>query len=155
MTLDQFDLAILRLLQQNNMLAQRDIGEAVHLSAASVNRRIKAMNKAGVIQANVAVIDPAQVNQGITLFVEVEMATERQEFIDEAKQRFREVAAVQQCYYVTGEADFMLVIVVSTMTEYEQLTRQLFFANSNVKRFRTFVTMDRVKVGLSVSIPVA
>jgi DNA-binding Lrp family transcriptional regulator len=60
---------------------------------------------------------------------------------------------VQQCYYVTGEADFVLVIVIPTMAAYEALTRRLFFGNTNVKRFRTFVAMDRVKVGLSVPLP--
>lgn len=57
---------------------------------------------------------------------------------------------VQQCYYVTGDADFMLVIVVPTMADYEALTRRLFFDGGNVKRFRTLVVMDRVKVGLGV-----
>ncbi|TGR95743.1 Lrp/AsnC family transcriptional regulator, partial [Mesorhizobium sp. M2E.F.Ca.ET.209.01.1.1] len=63
-----------------------------------------------------------------------------------------EVPQVQQCYYVTGEADFILVVTVATMADYETLTRRLFFANNNVKRFRTFVAMDRVKVGLEVPV---
>ena len=45
----------------------------------------------------------------------------------------------------------MLVVTVRTMAEYEALTKRLFFANNNVKRFRTFVAMDRVKVGLTVT----
>ena len=57
---------------------------------------------------------------------------------------------MQQCYYVTGESDFVLVVVATSMSHYESLTRQLFFGNSNVKRFRTNVVMDRVKVGLEV-----
>ncbi|TIO55284.1 MAG: Lrp/AsnC family transcriptional regulator, partial [Mesorhizobium sp.] len=59
---------------------------------------------------------------------------------------------VQQCYYVTGEADFILVVTVATMADYEALTRRLFFENNNVRRFRTFVAMDRVKVGLEVPV---
>ena len=51
-----------------------------------------------------------------------------------------------------GEADFVLVVIVPTMAAYEALTRRLFFGNNNVKRFRTFVAMDRVKVGLTVPI---
>jgi hypothetical protein len=47
----------------------------------------------------------------------------------------------------------VLVVVVPTMTAYEALTRLLFFGNNNVKRFRTFVAMDRVKVGLAVPLP--
>jgi Lrp/AsnC family leucine-responsive transcriptional regulator len=42
------------------------------------------------------------------------------------------------------------VVLVPTMEAYEALTRRLFFGNSNVRRFRTFVAMDRVKVGLTV-----
>ena len=58
---------------------------------------------------------------------------------------------VQQCYYVTGDADFMLVITVATMAEYEALARRLFDDNKNVKWFRTIVVMDRVKAGMTVS----
>ena len=56
---------------------------------------------------------------------------------------------MQQCYYVTGDADFVLVVVVPDMAHYEALTQRLFFGNNNVKRFKTSVAMDRVKVGLA------
>src|SRR3712207_7096692 len=111
------------------------------------------MEEAGVIRANVAVIDPAQVGHATTILVEVEVISETAELIDAAKREFAAVSEVQQCYYVTGEVDFVLVVVVPTMTAYEALTRHLFFGNNNVKRFRTFVAMDRVKVGLTVPLP--
>jgi Lrp/AsnC family transcriptional regulator, leucine-responsive regulatory protein len=152
-SLDAFDLAILRILQRDNTTPQRVIGEAVNLSAPAVQRRIRRMEKTGIIEANVAVINPALVGQPITLFVEVEVISETAELIDAAKREFASAAEVQQCYYVTGEADFVLVIMVPTMADYEALTRRLFFSNSNVKRFRTSVAMDSVKVGLSVPLP--
>ncbi len=148
--LDAFDLAILNILQRDNTTPQRTIGEAVNLSAPAVQRRIKRMEETGVITANVAVVNPAKVGQPITIFVEVEVISETADLIDAAKKELSAAAEVQQCYYVTGEADFILVIVVPTMTDYEALTRRLFFENNNVKKFRTFVTMDRVKVGLAV-----
>lgn len=150
--LDSFDLAILDILQKDNATPQRLIGEMVNLSAPAVQRRIKRLEEAGVIRANVAVIDPDKVGRPITIFVEVELESERVELIDAAKAGFAALPEVQQCYYVTGEADFMLVITVATMAEYEDLTRRLFFTNNNVKKFRTFVAMDRVKVGLGVPI---
>jgi DNA-binding Lrp family transcriptional regulator len=152
-SLDAFDLAILKILQRDNTTPQRVIGEAVNLSAPAVQRRIRRMEETGIIEANVAVINPALVGQPITLFVEVEVISETAELIDAAKREFASAAEVQQCYYVTGEADFVLVIMVPTMADYEALTRRLFFGNSNVKRFRTFVAMDSVKVGLSVPLP--
>jgi Lrp/AsnC family leucine-responsive transcriptional regulator len=110
------------------------------------------MEESGVIQANVAVIDPASVGQSITIFVEVEVISETADMIEEAKQALAAAPEIQQCYYVTGEADFILMIVVSTMADYEALTRRLFFGNNNVKRFKTFVAMDRVKVSLTVPV---
>ena len=147
--LDRADLAILAILQRDNLTPQREIGAAVHLSAPAVQRRIKRMTEAGVIKANVAVVDPDRIGRPVTIFVEVEAISETADQIEAAKAAFRAAPEVQQCYYVTGDADFVLVVVVASMAEYEALTQRLFFGANNVKRFKTFVAMDRVKVGLA------
>jgi len=151
MDLDQFDRKILALLQQDNRMAQRDVAEAVNLSSSSVNRRIAAMEAAGIIRANVAVVDPAKVGRPITVIAEVTVESERLDLLDAVKRRFVDCPQVQQVYYVTGEVDFVLVMNVADMAEYERLTRELFFAAGNVHRFRTLVAMERSKVSLSVS----
>jgi Lrp/AsnC family leucine-responsive transcriptional regulator len=151
-TLDRFDLGILDILQRDNLTPQRAIGAAVNLSAPAVQRRIKKMQESGVITANVAVVNPPSVGQLITILVEVQVESERIDLLDAAKISFAAAPEVQQCYYVTGDADFILVITVPAMSVYEALTRRLFFENSNVKRFRTLVAMDCVKVGLSIPI---
>jgi Lrp/AsnC family transcriptional regulator, leucine-responsive regulatory protein len=150
--LDRFDLDILDILQRDNLTSQRAIGEAINLSAPAVQRRIKKMEEAGVIKANVAVIYPPSVGQAITILVEVHVESERIDLLDATKARLAAAPEVQQCYYVTGDADFILVVTVPTMSAYEALTRRLFFENANVKRFRTLVVMDRVKVGLTIPI---
>lgn len=148
--LDAFDLRILDILQRDNATPQREIGGAVNLSAAAVQRRIKRMEESGVIAANVAVVDPEKIGRPITIVVEVEVASEQIELLDAAKASFAAAVEVQQCYYVTGEADFVLIVTVASMAEYEALTRRLFFANPNIRRFRTLVAMDRVKTGMAV-----
>lgn len=150
--LDKLDKAILEVLQRDNKTSQRKIADMVGLSAPAVQRRIKRLEETGVIQANIAVVDPAKIGQSITLFVQVAMESERTDLYESAKRTFASAPEVQQCYYVTGEADFILIITVKTMKDYEALTRRLFFQNNNVKHFRTFVSMDRVKVGMSVLI---
>ncbi len=148
--LDKFDLAILKVLQKDNLTPQRTIGESIGLSAAAVQRRIKRMRETGVISADITVINREKVGRMITLFVEVKMESEKIELIDQAKNSFRSAPEVQQCYYVTGETDFVLVIVTPSMYDYEQLTRRLFFSNKNIKSFRTIVTLDIVKEGLEI-----
>lgn len=148
--LDDFDLAILDILQRDNTVPQRMIGEQVNLSAPAVQRRIKRMQASGIIQANIAVVDPATVGLPITIVVEVHIANERYDLIAAIKRSFMEAPEVQQCYEVTGEADFVLIVVVASMSAYEALTRRLFYDNPNVTKFKSLVAMDRVKIGLSL-----
>ncbi len=150
--LDDFDIAILRILQQNNLTTQREIGEAVNLSAPSVQRRIRRMEAGGIIKANLAQVSPDAVGLPLTIFVQVELVEETPEAIDAAKSRFRGAPEVQQCHYVTGEADFMLVLVLESMAAYEQFTRRYFMQDGNVKKFKTFVSMDTVKDGVAINI---
>ena len=83
---------------------------------------------------------------------EVEAENERIDLLDAMKASFRACPQVQQCYYVTGEWDFIVIFAVRDMAQYTSLSRQLFFRSNNVRRFRTLVTMDSVKVSLDVPI---
>jgi Lrp/AsnC family leucine-responsive transcriptional regulator len=152
-SLDSFDFAILRILQQNNRMALQEIGRAVNLSSTAVQRRVRRMEDANIIQANIAMVDPAAVGRPITLIVEVLVDSEHANLLDAARDDFASAPEVQQCYYVTGAVDFILVLTVSTMEEYESLSRRLFLENTNVKHFQTFVATNRVKTGVSVPMP--
>lgn len=152
MELDAFDRKILALLQQNNHTPQRQISEAVSLSSSAVNRRIAAMEAAGVITAHTSVVNPTAVGRPLTIIVEVTLETERLDLLDETKQRFTAHPCVQQVYYVTGAADFVLIVNVADMNEYEQLTRALFFSGGNVKKFQTLVAMGVAKATLAVQV---
>ncbi|MCR4033885.1 MULTISPECIES: Lrp/AsnC family transcriptional regulator [Flavobacterium] len=150
--MDKFDKIILEFLQENNLMSQRDIGEKIGLSAAAVQRRIKKMREKGIIKSDISVIDRDSLTSIVTLMVEIFLESEKIEFIDESRKSFVSCSAVQQCYYVTGESDFILIIAVTSMSEYEKLTRELFFSNKNIKRFRTVVVMGAEKVGLVLPI---
>jgi DNA-binding Lrp family transcriptional regulator len=150
--LDAFDRAILRIVQQDNKTPQRAIAEAVNLSPAAVQRRIAAMEAAGVIARNVAVVEPDALSLAITALVEVQLRDERAGTVDAAKALFRDTPDVQQCYYVTGGVSFVLVIVSRDMRSYEALTRSLFAENELVERYRSLIALDRVKADTALVI---
>lgn len=150
--LDAYDRKLLQMLQTNNRMSQRELADAVNLSPSAVNRRIAALEADGVITANTSVVDPAKVGKPITVLVQVKLESERLDLLDEMKKRFVDCPQVQQVYYVTGDFDFLLVLAVADMTEYERLTRELFFVAGNVKSFQTHVAMQRAKVNLQVAI---
>lgn len=110
------------------------------------------MEADGVISGNVAVVAPDKVGLPLTIFVQVELVSETAGEIDLMKRRFRDAPEVQQCFYVTGAADFMLVVVVASMAAYEDFTRRMLFHGGNVRKFHTFVSMDRVKSGLALNL---
>lgn len=149
--LDDFDRAILKHLQRDNTTALRVIGEQVNLSTAAVQRRIKRMEQSGAISANTAVVNQDAVGKPITILVEVHAERTHIEDLDVLKAQMS-IPEVQQCYYVTGEVDFVLVLNVASMQEYQVLAARLFAENPNVKWFKTLVALDRVKVGLEVPI---
>ena len=148
--LDSQDMAILEILQRDNMTPQRTIAVKVKLSAASVHRRIRRMQAEGVIVGNIAVVDPAQANAMLTVVVEVRIGSTQVDSLDAISRSFTEDQDVQQCYRVTGGADFVLIVNVTSMSAYEALTRRLFLCNHDITQFRTLVVMDRVKAGLAV-----
>ncbi|CAN7538757.1 Lrp/AsnC family transcriptional regulator [Acidovorax sp. LjRoot38] len=148
--LDRFDLAILDILQTDNTTPQRAIAQAVNLSAPAVQRRIQRLKDSGVIRANVAVLDPVKVGKPLTIVLEVHLENERPDRTAPLRARIAAEDAVQQCYSVTGEADYLLVVNVASMADYEALTQRLFEGDNNIKRFRTSVALASLKTGLRV-----
>ncbi|WP_010094953.1 Lrp/AsnC family transcriptional regulator [Burkholderia ubonensis] len=152
--LDAFDRKLLMEVQRDAQTPQNELGARVNLSTAAVNRRLRRLAEDGVIERYTAVVAPEKVGYALTIVVNVEMESEQIDQIDAMKRTFERCPQVQQCYYVTGEWDFVLILTVRDMEQYNALTRQLFFSNNNVKRFKTLVSMGRVKVGLGVEVEI-
>ena len=148
--IDDFDHRILALYQHDTRLVAEAIGDKVGLSPASVQRRLKRLREIGVIVRETAELNGSAVGVSVICIVGVDLVDERTEHIDSFKQAMLKHRNVQQCYYVTGEVDFVLVLTVASMNEYQALARRLFAENPNVTWFKTIVALDRVKVGFEV-----
>lgn len=149
-SMDDKDLEILRLVQGNARLTADVISQEVHLSPAAVQKRLKRLRESGVIEKEIAVLSPSALGREMTIIVEVILERESRAHLDAFKRKMRQAPEVQQCYYTTGEADFVMILAVENIKEYEAFTQRHFFDESNVSRFTTAVVMDRVKVSLDV-----
>ncbi|KZM50118.1 Lrp/AsnC family transcriptional regulator [Labrenzia sp. OB1] len=150
--LDDANKTILRLMQQDRRIGLDVMAEECGLSIPSVQRRQKRLKESGIIRQEVAILDAARLDYNMTLIVLVELERESLQQLDMFRRLVRAEPQVQQCYYVTGDADFILICTARDMQDFEELTHRLFFENSNVRRFRTSVTMERTKVGLTLPI---
>ena len=151
-SLDAFDREILHRVQLDARATGEDIGADIGLSAAAVQRRLKRMRELGVIVAEVAVVNPKALGQTMSFIVGVEMERERADVLDIFRHAARADPNVQQCYYVTGEADFILIVVARDMDDFEAFTRRLLFDNTHIRHFTTSVVMARDKVGQVVPV---
>ena len=148
--MDDKDLEILRLVQRDARMTADAISQDIGLSAPAVQKRLKKLRESGVIERDIAVLSPAKLGRDMTIITEVILERESRAHLDAFKRKMRNAPCVQQCYYTTGEADFVLILTVNDIQEYEAFTQTYFFDESNISRFKTSVVMDRVKVSLDV-----
>lgn len=118
--LDAIDRKILILLQENARLTNVEVAESVGLSPSPCLRRVRDLEGAGVIRRYVTLLDPAQVDLPVSVFVNVTL--ERQ--VDQALKHF-ETAILQrpevmECYLMTGDADYLLRVVTADLSAYER-----------------------------------
>ena len=148
--MDNFDLEILRLLQINSRASTEVIGEQIGLSASSCQRRIKKLKQAGLIEREVAILNPEKVANAITVIVDIILEQGGEKQLDKVIDDFANESQVQQLFYVAGDSDFVVVIVAKNMSEFDSLTRRLFMANKNIKKFVSKVVIKKHKSSLSI-----
>jgi Lrp/AsnC family leucine-responsive transcriptional regulator len=147
---DGFDLNLLDCLQDNSRQTAEALAAQVGLSPAACQRRVKKLRDSGAISKEVAILDPSRVAGRTTLIVQICFSTGRTDTIDTFKVQMASLPEVQQGYYCVGEADFVLIMTVADMREYDQFTRRYFFGNPAIRRFEAIVTIDTIKTGFKV-----
>ncbi|QFT98307.1 Leucine-responsive regulatory protein [Roseovarius sp. THAF8] len=150
--MDAADRKLLDQLQRNARTSIQSLAETTGLSTASVQRRLRSLREAGAIRREVAILDTAQVGLGITAIVAVELERDRLDQIDAFKRKAREDRQVTHFYCIAGEADFILLVMARDIADYEAFTHRFFFADKNVRKFRTSIVVSTEKATSEVPI---
>ena len=148
--IDAFDLKILQLIQENNKITSEVLAKEVGLSSSACQRRINSMRKAGIIKKDVSIIDRNVLGRKITIVVQVLSDKEGVEYSEEFKNIMIKAPEVMQCYYVTGDYDYVLIATFKDMEEYELFTQKYFLNKLNIKRLSSMVVMNHVKENISI-----
>lgn len=151
--LDKIDRNILRQLQQDSRLTNLQLAEVVGLSAPACLKRVKRLTESGYIARQVTLLDPSKLGPMLHMVVEVFMERDHKHLFQAFVQQVQETPEVKQCYQVTGEVDFVLVVVTTDMVAYESLCDRLLYSDPNVRKFRTLISMKRDKFETAIDIP--
>ena len=150
--LDMIDRKLLDLVQRDADLGAEALGERIGLSASAVLRRLKRMKADGTILANVALVDPARIGKPTFFVVALEIERERPELMSRLRQWLNGEDQVQQAFYVTGSADFILIVTAQDVEAYDALMSRLMTDNPNVRRFTTNVALGVNKRSMFVPV---
>lgn len=150
MNLNRVDQKILVAMQRNNRLTTEELSKLAGLSATACQRRLKRLRDAGVIEADVAIVSPEAVGRPMLMLMFVSLERDRADVIDRFKTAIRRTHEIMSGYYVTGDADFVLIISMRDIRDYEAFTRRFLFEHSDIKGFSTMIVMDRTKVSLAL-----
>ncbi|MHA1546243.1 MAG: Lrp/AsnC family transcriptional regulator [Alphaproteobacteria bacterium] len=144
--MDSIDRRILTLVQADARTPISTLSQEANASTASVQRRLKRLRQSGIIQSEIAIVDPEAVGYDVTAIISVDLEHDRIDAIDAFKRRARQEPQIQQCYCVAGESDFVLIAIAKSMKDYERFTQRFFFIDSNVRKFRSSIVVSREKV---------
>ena len=144
-TLDKVDRKLLNLLQRDNQTPTRTLAEKVHVSQPTCLRRLRELRAAGIISADVALVDPFALGYGMLAFVEVSLTDQSDQCMLEFEARMGKESEVMQCYFVSGDFDYFLVVHVIDMEAYYQFVRRAISGSGNVRHFQSRFPMKRAK----------
>lgn len=123
--MDSVDREILNMLQADASLTVKQIATQIHLSITPCWKRIQKLEVQGFIRARVALLDPKKVNADVTVFVAIKTDQHTTEWIDRFSRAVSDMPEVMEIYRMSGEIDYLLRVVVSSIEAYDRFYKIL------------------------------
>ena len=144
-TLDEIDRKLLAELQADARLTSQDLAERVGLSPSPCARRVRLLEKAGIITGYVAVVDQAAVGLPVSVFASVRLERQREEELDRFAAAVARWPEVADCYLMTGQRDYLLRIVVRDLESYERFLKDKLTRLDGVASIESSFALGQVK----------
>jgi Lrp/AsnC family leucine-responsive transcriptional regulator len=148
--LDEIDCKILDILQTNNQITNQELAQKVGLSAPPCLRRVRELRELGIISHDVSIVDPLKVGQNLVVFVTVYLEKQREDLLSHFERKMFEEKEVLQCYFVSGDIDYLVVVYVRDMAHYNEFARRVFANEPNIKVYKSSFCLDRVKYSTKI-----
>jgi Lrp/AsnC family transcriptional regulator, leucine-responsive regulatory protein len=151
--LDEIDRKILRHLQENARTSNAELADRVGLSPAPCLRRVRALEERGVIRKHATLLDPAQVNLGVTVFVQISLDLQVEDRLEIFERVIMRRPEVLECYLMTGDADYLVRVVVPDVAAYERFLKDTLTRIESVAGIKSSFALKQVKY--STVLPIA
>lgn len=144
-TLDRLDVQILAALQENNQASAQALAERVPLSPSAILRRIRQYREAGIIAADVSILEPATVGERISVIVMVQLERHSPADFADFRAHLTRSPQVQVCMEISGAFDVACIAVFRSLEEFNGFTDTRIAAHPAVRRYEVSFVKRRVK----------
>ena len=142
--MDQFDLKILRILQEDAAITVGELAERIGLSATPCWRRVQKLEASGVLRGRVALLDAEKINCGVTVIVRVHTNQHNQQWLERFAAGVAAIEEITEVYRLSGDIDYILKIVVPDIARYDEVYKRLIAAADFADVSSSFV-METIK----------
>lgn len=143
--LDEADRRILREVQSDGRVPVVELAQRIGLSKTPCLKRLRRLEKDGVIRGYRADIDPDKIRQGYLVYVQVKLSSTTREVLDAFNKAVRGVPEIMSCHMMAGGFDYLLKIRTSDMKAYRQFMGDVLSQLPNIAQTSTFPVMEQVK----------
>jgi len=147
---DSIDCRILDALQHNARITNAELAKEVGLSPSPCLRRVRDLERSGVIRGHVSLLDPAKVGLPISVFVQVTLERQVEQALDRFERAMRARPEVMECYLMTGDADYLLRVVVADLSAYETFLKEHLTRIAGVASIKSSFALNQVKYGTAL-----
>lgn len=146
MKLDAIDRGILRALQRDGRLQNVELANEVGLSPSPCLRRVRLLEEDGVIERYVAVLNPAKIGVGLTVFTRVWLKGQDVETVERFTAAIRQLPQVVECHLMAGDCDFLLRVVAADLDDYRCFQIEYLTKIDGVQSVKTEIPMQKIKL---------
>jgi Lrp/AsnC family leucine-responsive transcriptional regulator len=151
--LNRIDRHILSILQDEARISYAELARRVGLTTTPCLERVKRLEKHGYIRGYNAILDPNQLDSGLTVFVQIRLDRTSKDNFDAFKRAVYSLPEVQECYLVSGSFDFLLKARVADMNKYRDFLADTLLSVPGVKESTSIAVMETVKETMSIAVP--
>lgn len=143
--MDNKDKQIIRIMQKNARITNQELAEAVNLSPSPCLRRVRALEKSGIIKAYTVEVDNEAYGLPVTVFVSIQLEKHTSDVVSHFETRIKNEEKVLECFVMTGSADYLLKVAVKDLHDYEHFVRHSLHDIGNIASIDTSFAYGVVK----------
>ncbi|PKP51181.1 MAG: AsnC family transcriptional regulator [Bacteroidetes bacterium HGW-Bacteroidetes-12] len=145
MKLDEIDLKILKKLQENAKITNLQLSKDISLSPAPTLERVKKLESKGFIESYHALVNESKLNLGLCAFMQISLIRQRDNAINNFIEQIGKIDEVMECYNVTGQADYLLKIIVKDITAFDRLVKDKLSQIEEIRNMHSMIVISKDK----------